>query len=88
MLETAVCLSTAKHGRRSDGGVFHADHAILARARLPVRQSGSTAAGRSIAALRGLRGGGGRGARGVSAPKDMAAGVSALGGWNLGASDC
>lgn len=68
------------HGDRSDGGVFHADHAILARARLPVRQSDDMAAGRSIAALRGLQRGGGRGVRGESAPKGMAAGVKALGG--------
>lgn len=49
-----VLRDTARHGRRSDGGVFHADHAILARARLPVRQSGGMAAGRSIAALKGF----------------------------------
>lgn len=83
-----VLRDTARHGDRSDGGVFHADHAILARARLPVRQRGSMAASRSIAALRGLRRGGGRGGRGESAPKGMAGGVTALGGQSLRPSNC
>jgi hypothetical protein len=77
-----------QHGERSDGGVFHADHAILARARLPVRQSGSMAADRSNAPLRGLRRGEGKGSNGKSAPKGMAAGVTALGGQSHRPSNC